>query len=236
MTSLYMKPTDRPTYLIYCSFHPHHVKSSFVFSQLLRLKRICSDISDYEHDVKVLTQSHIFRGYPYKFISEQINRASHIVRTKSLTCNSNKNTCERRITFITQFHPLSATCFLNLNKDWLNIRTENCFNNKLSYPIILANKQQLNLQQLLTRSKNTFSQCNQPCHTPRCKICSHFDTRCSIKFDNNVTISAAKADCDPQNVIYVIVGETSNRFRFDLTITNTALNTFFWLPSSHALQ
>ena len=39
-TSLYRKPTDRTAYLMYCSFHPHHVKSSIVFSQLLRLKRI----------------------------------------------------------------------------------------------------------------------------------------------------------------------------------------------------
>ena len=54
-TSLYRKPTDRPTYLMYCSFHPHNIKSSIVFSQLLRLKRICSDISDYEHEVKILT-------------------------------------------------------------------------------------------------------------------------------------------------------------------------------------
>ena len=30
-TSLYRKPTDRPTYLMYCSFHPHHIKSSIVF-------------------------------------------------------------------------------------------------------------------------------------------------------------------------------------------------------------
>ena len=104
-TSLYRKPTDRPTYLMYCSFHPHHIKSSIVFSQLLTLKCICSDISDYEHEVKILTQSLLSRGYPYKLISEQVNHASHIVRTKSLTGNSNKNTNEKRISIITQFHP-----------------------------------------------------------------------------------------------------------------------------------
>ena len=112
----------------------------------------------------------------------------------------------------------------NVNKDWLNIRTDNRFNNKLSNPIIHANKQPRNLQQLLTRSKNKFLQCNQPCHKPRCKVCSHIDIRCSIKFDNDVTLSAAKADCDSQNVVYILfcakcpnavyVGETSNRFRF----------------------
>ena len=29
-TSLCRKPTDRPTYLMYCSFHPHHITSSLV--------------------------------------------------------------------------------------------------------------------------------------------------------------------------------------------------------------
>ena len=106
--------------------------------------------------VYLCTQSLLSRGYPYKLISRQINHASHIVRTKSLTRNSNKNTNEKRITFITEFHPSIATFLKNINKDWLNIRTDNRFNNKLSNPIILANKQPRNLQQLLTRSKNTF--------------------------------------------------------------------------------
>ena len=104
-TSLYRKPTDRPTYLMYCSFHPHHIKSSIVFSQLLRLKLICSHISDYENQVKIITRSLSSRGYPYKLMSEQINRPSHITRTKSLTLSTNENTNEKRITLITQFHP-----------------------------------------------------------------------------------------------------------------------------------
>ena len=141
---------------MHCSFHPHHIKSSIVYSQLLRLKRICSDISDYEHEVKILTQSLLSRGYPYKLFSEQINHASHIVRTKSLIRNSNKNTNEKRITFITQFHPSIATFLKNVNKEWLNIRTDNHINNKLSNPIILANKQPRNLQQLNTRLRTHF--------------------------------------------------------------------------------
>ena len=56
-TRLYGKPTDRTTYLMYCSFHQHHIKSSIVLIQILRLKRICSDIYDYEHEVKILTQA-----------------------------------------------------------------------------------------------------------------------------------------------------------------------------------
>ena len=180
---------------MYCSFYPYHIKSSIAFSQLLRLKCMCSDISAYEHDVEILTQCPLSMGYPYKLIYVQINRASHIVRTKSLTRISNRNTNEKCITFITLFHPSISTFTKNVHKDWLNIRTDNRFNNELSNPIILANKQPRNLQQLPTRSKNTFLQCNQPSHKLRCKICSHIDTTCSIKFHNDVSISAAKANC-----------------------------------------
>ena len=109
--------------------------------------------------------------YPnYKLISDQINRASHIARTKFLTCDSNVKTNEKRITIITQYHPSIATFLKKVNKDWVNISTDNRFNNKLSNPIILANKQPFNLPQLHIRSKNTFLQCNQPCHKPRCKV------------------------------------------------------------------
>ena len=100
------QPIDLPTI---CSFHPHNIWSFNVFSQLLRLKRICSGISDYEHKVNIINQSLLSWDYPCKLISQQMNRASHIVRTKSMTCMSNKNTNEKRITFITQFHPSIAT-------------------------------------------------------------------------------------------------------------------------------
>ena len=76
-TSRYSIPTDRPTYLMYCCFHPHHIKTSIVFCQLLRLKRICSDISDYEHELKILTQILLSRGYPYKLFLNK-STARHI--------------------------------------------------------------------------------------------------------------------------------------------------------------
>ena len=196
------------------------------FSQLLRLRRICLHFSNYLHHVKILNQCRFSRDYPCKLISEKINRATHITQTKYLTCQTNDKTNENRITFITQLHLSISTFLTKVNKDWLNIHTDNRFNNKLSSPIILANKQPLNLQQLHTHSKNTILQRNQPFQKPRCEVCSHFDTRCSVKFDNNVTISAAKADCNSQNVVYILfcaecpnavyLGETSKRFRFRL--------------------
>ncbi|KAJ8045123.1 hypothetical protein HOLleu_08061 [Holothuria leucospilota] len=42
ITSVYTKPTDRHTYLHFHSFHPRHTKTSVVYSQFLRYRRLCS--------------------------------------------------------------------------------------------------------------------------------------------------------------------------------------------------
>ena len=43
----YYKPTNSLSYLLYLSSHPSHVKNSIPFSQFLRLRRLCSDDSDF---------------------------------------------------------------------------------------------------------------------------------------------------------------------------------------------
>ena len=149
---------------MYCSFHPHHIKSSIVLVNFLDSNVFVQIFRTMNIKLKFSLKA---RGFPYKLISEQINRASHITPTKSLTCNSNEKTNEKGI-ITTPFHPSIATFFLKVNKDWLNNRTDNCLSNTLSSPIIFANKQRLNLQQLLTCFKNIFLQCNQPCHKQRC--------------------------------------------------------------------
>ena len=46
-TSVHYKPTDSHSYLLYSSSHPSHAKNSIPYSQFLRLRRLCSDDSDF---------------------------------------------------------------------------------------------------------------------------------------------------------------------------------------------
>ena len=41
-TSVFYKPTDSHSYLLFSSSHPNHTKRLIPFSQFLRLRRICS--------------------------------------------------------------------------------------------------------------------------------------------------------------------------------------------------
>ena len=47
-TSVFYKPTDSHSYLLYSSFHPNHTKRSIPFSQFLRLRRLCSEDEDFQ--------------------------------------------------------------------------------------------------------------------------------------------------------------------------------------------
>ena len=55
-TSVHYKPTDSHSYLLYSSSHPSHVKNSIPYSQFLRLRRLCSDDSDFSSKSEEMCQ------------------------------------------------------------------------------------------------------------------------------------------------------------------------------------
>ena len=65
-TDLYIKPTDRHQYLHYSSSHPDHTKKLIVYSQTLRLNRICSVEADFVWDKKEMKLWFLKQGYPEK--------------------------------------------------------------------------------------------------------------------------------------------------------------------------
>ena len=51
-TSVHYEPTDSHSYLLYSSSHPSHVKNSIPYSQFLRLRRLCSDDSNFFQQIR----------------------------------------------------------------------------------------------------------------------------------------------------------------------------------------
>ena len=167
-TSLYRKPTDRPTYLNYTSFHPPHIKSSIIFSQLLRFKRICSDRADYDEAVRSLVQNLLRSGYPYKLISKEIKRASGISREASLQYGGKGDSRSNRIAYVTRFNPSVNPLLHKVKRDWKNLRSDPVFSETFSCPPVLVKKQPPNLYRLLVRTKTRPPLGNESCGNPRC--------------------------------------------------------------------
>ena len=64
ITNLCCKPTDGHKYLHLQSCHPRHTKTSIIFSQTLRMRRICSKKSDLAANIRKLKDWFKEKGYP----------------------------------------------------------------------------------------------------------------------------------------------------------------------------
>ena len=74
MTSLFFKPTDQHQYLHYWSSHPEHTKQSIIYSQTLRLKRLCSLEKDFKEKLSEMKSWFLKRGYPELIIECKMER------------------------------------------------------------------------------------------------------------------------------------------------------------------
>ena len=90
-TKMYVKTTDRQSYLHSKSEHPNSTKRSIVYSQALRFNRICYNRSDLHNNCKRLLSTLIKRGYN-KTDTTQIKRAISIPRNELLNKIKTSNT------------------------------------------------------------------------------------------------------------------------------------------------
>ena len=79
-TDLYSKPADSHNYLHYKSAHPSHCKKSLPYSQMLRIKRICTKHEDYLYHILVLCCHFLNRGYPLDTLIEALIKALKVSR------------------------------------------------------------------------------------------------------------------------------------------------------------
>jgi len=88
-TDLYCKPTDSHNYLLYNSAHPKKCKESIPYSQFLRIRRICTNIEDYDRHIVMLSKHFLRRGYPLKLLETAAITARRLDRN-TLLANVNK--------------------------------------------------------------------------------------------------------------------------------------------------
>ena len=75
-TDLYRKPTDCHQFLEFNSAHPIPIKKSIVYSQGLRIKRLCSSSLAFEKYLESKRSWFGKRGYPKKLVDSQLRRVA----------------------------------------------------------------------------------------------------------------------------------------------------------------
>lgn len=74
-TSLYRKKTDANTILHYRSWHPQSLKDNLPYGQLLRMRRNCTSIIEYDDHAESFCKEMQTRGYPKKLLKHSFKRA-----------------------------------------------------------------------------------------------------------------------------------------------------------------
>ena len=82
---LYIKPTDTYQYLHASSCHVYHSKKSILYSQAVRLNRICSENLFYDKRYNELEVWLMERGYSDKWVRQQILKARNVRERTFLT-------------------------------------------------------------------------------------------------------------------------------------------------------
>ena len=87
-------------YLLYSSSHPSHVKESIPYSQFLRLRKLCSDDSDFNS--KCDEMSNFFFS---SNVAKALNRVQNVTRESALEPSASNN--EERIPFTLSYSTLT---------------------------------------------------------------------------------------------------------------------------------
>ena len=96
-TSVHYKPTDLHNYLLYSSSHPSHAKNSIPFSRFLRLRRLCSDDSDFHHKSESICQFFDKPGYPVSVVQAGYHRAQLIGGFQPISRDTGNNGERKKI-------------------------------------------------------------------------------------------------------------------------------------------
>ena len=102
-TDLHIKSTDRQQFLHYISSHPDHTKRSIIYSQALRISRICSNKSDFLKHLESMKSWFEVRGYPNKLIEQEIEKVKFFKNSNVVRQQDPK----KGVRFVLTHHPLS---------------------------------------------------------------------------------------------------------------------------------
>ncbi len=199
-TTVHYKPTDSHAYLSYDSSHPRRCKDSIPYSQLLRLRRLCSDNEDFIIKTEEMISFFKARGYPDHVLQSALDRVSNNHTEKD---NRDNNS---RIPLVITYHPTNSQVVKILMSNFKLLQeckdTENIFKD----PPLVAYRRDKNLSDILVRSADP-KPTNQPgtfsCTRRTCTTCSHVNSAPCVIGNTGTFNIKDSFDCTSRNLVYV---------------------------------
>ncbi len=152
-TNLYQKPTDSHNYLMYDSSHPQSCKDSIPYSQFLRIRRICSEESDFTGHCLNLCRHFRRRGYPVKLLEEALFQAQQRDRKTLLAYKPKNEKKENTLYLTTTYHPHNSLIRDIVKNNWDILGKNNTTDFLHKKKLICGYRRPKNLRDTLMRAK-----------------------------------------------------------------------------------
>ena len=229
-TELYTKPTDSHSYLHYSSAHPTHCKNNVPYSQFLRIRRLCSQHSDFLIHCSDLTQHLRNRGYPKHIVEKAFNKVKSIPRTQTLEYKQKIST--ERTPFIVTHNPLNPPLRRWFREFLPILHTSSRLQKAIPSPPLLGERNSKSLKNILMPSSlpiptdNTLNPGCYKCNKQRCVVCAtHMQETRTFSSDHTSETFTIRHNmtCETTNVVYLLfcqkcshtqyIGETKNSLK-----------------------
>lgn len=220
-TSLYVKPGKKCTYLLPSSCHPKHICENIPYSLALRLKRICSDQTDFLDQLNILKDKLMSRGYKCNYILKAFDRVVYIDRSVALQ-KVQKKIVQRSVLPL-QFDPRLPNISNILFRFWKVMVQNPILKKVFPNPPMICWKRPKNLREFLIRAKLPkeisvrrssrpklgFKHCQSKCIM--CEYSPKF-SNCIISSETNVKVPIlSDLNCKSTNVLYCITCTKTER-------------------------
>ena len=209
-TTVYSKPTDTHSYLLYSSYHPRSLLNSIPYSQFLRLRRLCSNDDDFREQCLKYSGYFKARNYPPQLIQAAIAKAESKDRNE-LIAGARRHTQEDRVPLVLTYTPLTNKLAPKITQLFDRTLVNNPETNAIFPNIpIKSFRKPGNLKQLFVHSRldhrrdpdpnpGTF-----PCLKQNCRTCAHTTQSPFISTPRYRFNFKFRYTCDTSCVVYAI--------------------------------
>ena len=243
--NLYIKPTFTFSYVLPDSNHPAHIFDNIVRGTFIRVRRICTDLTDYLYYSSLFAIQFIKKGYEKNRVYKIARMVGDLNRDKLIPYKSKQNNFDffEKIFFKLPF----SFNYLNVEKFFYNYNKDSdCFSSFFeNYRVKLLYSMNSNLSKLLIHNFKTDKHAAfkyHKCQKTSCKHCPFSNTSQYIKLNNFFLPIMCNSSCKSVNIIYILycskcfhyyIGETINfkerfnKHKRNILINNTEIDEAF---------
>ena len=218
-TTLYVKPTDTHMYLHYRSAHPKHSITGGPYSQLLRVKRICSRPEDFEDNAQKILTFYQLRGYPIELLQESKAKVDALNRTQLLAPQPEQEITDQQNFFlVTRYNPSLPPIKQIIQDNWKILEPSRHATVLANKEVKIGFKRTMNIQDMLVHSRIRYNPIpdhnpaisgrkhTNSCERTNCKYCTRLATTgraTSTQTGRSYSVPQGGC-CESSNLIYLL--------------------------------